>query len=50
MKKELIWAYYIRLSDHFWADENTVRDRLYDATAYKPMNDVDFKVWDEVTD
>lgn len=48
MENNKIWAYYIKLSDHFWSDETTVEGGMFPGKAYDENNDIDFEVWDEV--
>lgn len=45
-----IWAYYIRLSDHFWDDEYSPMWNISPRNLYNDNNDIDFEVWDEIVD
>lgn len=50
----MIWAYYIELSRHMWADETAKKDYFYlpkgsvgDLYGYNEENQVDVETWDE---
>ena len=48
MKNEMIWSYFINLSNHMWDDENTPPRALYEAPIYQENNNVDIPLWDDV--
>ncbi len=48
MDNNLIWAYFLQLSEHMWDDENTPPRGLFLEPRYKPENSTDLAVWDEM--
>lgn len=48
MNNNMIWAYYLMLSNHMWDDENVPPRYWYQEPKYKDNNNVDFKLWDEM--
>lgn len=47
MKDKMIWSYFLELSLHIGADENTVQSAWYLPPQYTECNNADIEVWDE---
>ena len=45
---KMIWSFFLQLSIHMWEDENSGPRGWYQEPFYRPTNDTDIAVWDEL--
>ena len=50
MKNDMIFAFFMGISNHMWDDENTPARGWYLDKGYKENNDIDVEVWDKTVD
>ena len=48
MSKDLIWSYFLQLSNHMWDDETTTRSTWYTPNVYLESDMPELNVWDDI--